>query len=180
MALFISALWLATPALAVDVSNPPMPASSKPVPPTASAETASLAGKATSAETIPSLPANLATAPANSGAGMLQVFMSLGLVLALLIGVAWALKRFGPQHISGGAHMRIVGGMSLGGRERVLVLEVGDQWIVIGAAPGRVNALATMPKQDHLAGATQTANGLADEKNFATWLKQIMEKRHGA
>ena len=166
-------LWLATPVMASDASSTVASASANSQSqPTNASETASLAGKASSAQTIPSLPANLATAPANTGAGMLQVFMSLGLVLALLIGVAWALKRFGPQHISGGAHMRIVGGMSLGGRERVLVLEVGDQWIVIGAAPGRVNALATMPKQDQLTGeAQQTGNGLADEKNFATWLK---------
>jgi flagellar biogenesis protein FliO len=26
------------------------------------------------------------------------------------------------------------------------VVEVGDQWIVVGASPGRVNALATMPQ----------------------------------
>jgi flagellar protein FliO/FliZ len=48
----------------------------------------------------------------------------------------------------------MVGALSLGGRERIMVVEVGDQWIVVGASPGRVNALATMPKQE---GAALTA-----------------------
>jgi flagellar biogenesis protein FliO len=28
------------------------------------------------------------------------------------------------------------------------VVEVGEQWIVVGASPGRMNALATMPRQE--------------------------------
>ena len=37
----------------------------------------------------------------------------------------------------------LVGALNIGGRERIMVVEVGDQWIVVGASPGRVNALAT-------------------------------------
>ena len=32
--------------------------------------------------------------------------------------------------------------LSVGARERILVVEVGEQWIVVGASPGRMNALA--------------------------------------
>lgn len=130
------------------------------------------------------LPNNLGTQvpSTSSAASILQVFLSLSVVLGLLIAVAYALKRFGPQPMKGGANLRIVGGMSLGGRERVLVLEIGDQWLVVGAAPGRVNALATLPKQNGLPIILEkdAEPDLANEKNFATWLKQIMEKRNGA
>lgn len=140
---------------------------------------------ANSAPTINNaLPNNLGTqAPSTSSAmSILQVFLSLSVVLGLLIAVAYALKRFGPQPMKGGANVRIVGGLSLGGRERVLVLEIGEQWLVVGAAPGRVNALATLPKPNDLRPSHENAAepDLANEKNFATWLKQIMEKRNGA
>jgi flagellar protein FliO/FliZ len=57
------------------------------------------------------------------------------------------------------------------------VVEVGDQWIVVGASPGRVNALATMPKGD--AGATAALAGHAPSaSNFGDWLKQTIDKRN--
>jgi flagellar protein FliO/FliZ len=71
-----------------------------------------------------------------------------------------------------------VGALSVGARERILVVEVGDQWIVVGASPGRMNALASMPRQEvddtELAGAQPIAGA-----NFAEWFKQTIEKRNG-
>ena len=62
-----------------------------------------------------------------------------------------------------------------------MVIEVGDQWIVVGASPGRVNALATMPKGDSGAntGASATLAGhTPSASNFADWLKQTIDKRN--
>lgn len=131
--------------------------------------------QATGLEHLPTMPSRLGTQSDSVGPGMLQVFVSLLVVIGVLLGIAWLLRRFGPQHIQGGPNMRIVGGLSLGGRERVLILEVGEQWIVIGAAPGRVSHLTTLPRQHPLQGEHLP---LA-EKNFANWLKQVMEKKHG-
>ncbi len=105
--------------------------------------------------------------------GLFQVLLGLVLVLGLMAALAWALKRFGATRAAGSAVIKVVGGVSVGGRERVLIVEAGDQWIVIGVAPGRVNALATMPRQENSAPMTGPA-----AKNFAGWLKQTMEKRN--
>lgn len=119
--------------------------------------------------------------PAGSTTGsLLQTLFALVAVLAVLAGLAWFLKRYGPKAGFGGANLRIVGSLSLGGRERLLVVEVGNQWIVVGASPGRVNALATMPRQDGAdgaaPGATLAAHGPA-ANSFADWLKQTIDKR---
>jgi len=124
-------------------------------------------------------PGNALAAQAPSAAGSLvQTVLSLGFVIALLVGLAWLLKRFGPKHITGGTKVKLVGALSVGARERILVVEVGEQWIVVGASPGRMNALATMPRQEvdesELAGA-QAVPGA----NFAEWFKQTIEKRNG-
>ncbi|SFG57426.1 flagellar protein FliO/FliZ [Duganella sp. CF458] len=124
-------------------------------------------------------PANALAAQAPSAAGsLLQTIVSLGFVIALLVGLAWLLKRFGPKHMSGGSQVKLVGALSVGARERILVVEVGEQWIVVGASPGRMNALATMPRQP-ADDADLAAGQAAPGANFAEWFKQTIDKRNG-
>lgn len=124
-------------------------------------------------------PANVLAAQAPSAAGSLvQTILSLGFVIALLVGLAWLLKRFGPKHITGGTTVKLVGALSVGARERILVVEVGEQWIVVGASPGRMNALATMPRQEIDESSLANAQPIPGA-NFAEWFKQTIEKRNG-
>jgi flagellar biosynthetic protein FliO len=124
--------------------------------------------------------------PAGSSTGsLLQTLFALIVVLAVLGALAWFLKRYGPKVAGGNANLRVVGSLNLGGRERIVVVEVGNEWIVVGASPGRINALATMPRQDGQNGDTANANAaLARPANaapaahsFADWLKQTIDKR---
>jgi flagellar protein FliO/FliZ len=121
--------------------------------------------------------------PAGSSTGsLLQTLFALILVLAVLGALAWFLKRYGPKVGGGNANLRVVGSLNLGGRERIVVVEVGNEWIVVGASPGRINALATMPRQDGQNGDTGGAHAtLAPHApaahSFADWLKQTIDKR---
>jgi len=126
------------------------------------------------------------TMPAGSSTGsLLQTLFALILVLAVLGALAWFLKRYGPKVGGGNANLRVVGSLNLGGRERIVVVEVGNEWIVVGASPGRINALATMPRQDGQNGDNGGTNAaLARQENtgpaahsFADSLKQTIDKR---
>ncbi|RXZ32937.1 flagellar biosynthetic protein FliO [Oxalobacteraceae bacterium CAVE-383] len=100
------------------------------------------------------------------------------LVLGLIICIAWLLKRSGlTPNMQASAAARVVGGVSVGNRERVVVVEIADQWIVVGVAPGRVNALATMPKQESPA---TLADDARPARNFSSWMKQTIEKRNAS
>ncbi|NHZ80714.1 flagellar biosynthetic protein FliO [Massilia sp. CCM 8695] len=131
------------------------------------------------------MPAPAAAQPAPgpmagpSAGNLLQTIFALTLVLALLGGMVWFMKRYGPQAAAGAAQIRTVGALSLGGRERIIVVEVGDQWIVVGASPGRVNALATMPKRDTPPGGPAVLGNGPASGTFAEWLKQTIDKRNG-
>ncbi len=132
-------------------------------------------------------PANAAVVPAYnpgpSAGSLMQTIFALLLVLALLAALAWVMKRYGPKASGASAHLRIVGALNLGGRERVIVVEIGDQWVVVGAAPGRVNALATMPKQEGAALAVTdgpTGKQYAPAATFADWLKQTIDNRNAS
>jgi len=142
------------------------------------------------ATVVPAAPAAIPGTPARPAAipqptsipstGMLmQTIFALLLVLGLLAALAWAAKRWGPRLTGNSANLRLVGALNIGGRERIMVVEVGNQWIVVGASPGRVNALATMPRQE--AGVQSDATLAADTlpvTNFSDWLKNTIDKRN--
>lgn len=150
---------------------------------TATPATAAMAGSAPANAGAPAGPLALTiptptAAPASSSGGLLQTTMALLFVLAVLVGLAWLLKRFGPKHLTGSQrHIKLVDSLNLGARERILLLEVGEQWIVVGASAGRMNALTTLPRQE--LPPEDTAPDSAAKPNFAAWLKQTIEQRHG-
>jgi len=114
-------------------------------------------------------------APAVSTAGsLLQVFIGLVAVLLLIAGAAWLAKRLGVTQVGGSNLLRVVSSASVGTRERVVVVEVGESWLVVGVAPGSVNALMTLPKGEIPTPATSALAG-----NFASKLQQLIEKRRG-
>lgn len=111
-----------------------------------------------------------------SGGSILQIILSLALVLALVFVVAWLLKRISmPQH-AGGNVIKVLSGVAVGQRERIVLVEVGDTWLVVGVAPGQVRALHSMPKSDLPEAQAGTLPGV-EAKNFQSWLKQMVEKR---
>nr|WP_245254139.1 flagellar biosynthetic protein FliO [Paraburkholderia sp. LEh10] len=76
---------------------------------------------------------------------VLQTIVGLAVVIGLVFGCAWLARRLGLQPGHRGGIVKTIGGTSLGGKERVAVVEIGDTWLVLGAAPGNVRLLHTMP-----------------------------------
>ncbi len=75
----------------------------------------------------------------------MQAVLGLAVVLVLIWGAARLMRRLQP-HMSGRpGPLRLVASQIVGQRERVVLIEVGDHWLVAGVA-GLVSALATLPK----------------------------------
>ncbi len=120
---------------------------------------------------LPAL-AQAADAPAVSAAGsLLQVFIGLVAVLLLIAATAWVGKRFGIARGGSSGLLQVIGSASVGARERVVVVEVGESWLVVGVAPGSVNALTTLPK-----GTLQPPASSIPGAPFAARLQQLLEK----
>ncbi|MCC7643694.1 MULTISPECIES: flagellar biosynthetic protein FliO [unclassified Janthinobacterium] len=149
--------------------------------PPAAATAPAVSSAASPAAALPAMPpgAPATMAPTSSAGSLLQTILALMFVLALLIGLAWFMKRYGPKVMGGNNKMRVVSSLNLGGRERIVLVEVADQWIVVGASPGRINALATMPRQEGDLPQLATAQNGPAAANFSEWLKQTIEKRNG-
>lgn len=109
----------------------------------------------------------------DAGASLLQVLLGLGVVIAALVGGLWLLKRVSAPHGAAAGALRVIAGTSVGPRERVVLIEVEDTWLLVGVAPGQVNALHQMPK-GRLAAAPAAPPG----KDFGARLKQVLERRN--
>lgn len=125
------------------------------------------------AQTVASTAATASTSTTSTAGNLMQVTLGLLVVLGLMAAAAWVLRRFNTAKGNNAAQIKIIGGVSVGNRERVMVVEIAEQWIVVGVAPGRVNALATMAKQE-----TTIVTDAAPSKNFSSWLAQTIEKRN--
>ena len=116
-------------------------------------------------------------ATAVSSGSIVQVIFSLLFVLAAIVFVAWILKRINQPLNAAGSALKVVSGVAVGQRERIVLVEVNDTWLVVGVAPGQVTALHTMPKNVLPPG--EIAPPELDNK-FKNWLKVVMEKRNAA
>ncbi|MGK5013929.1 flagellar biosynthetic protein FliO [Janthinobacterium sp. HLS12-2] len=174
---------LAAPASAPVPASAPAETAAASAPAEVATEKPAAAAAAASAPAtaLPAMPAGapMTMAPTSSAGSLLQTIFALVFVLALLIGLAWFMKRYGPKVMGGNNKMRVVSSLNLGGRERIVLVEVADQWIVVGASPGRINALATMPRQEGELPQLATAQNGPAAANFSEWLKQTIEKRNG-
>lgn len=70
-----------------------------------------------------------------------QVLLVLVLVIALLFLLTWFLKRSGLAHQAANGHLKVLGGVSVGPRERVLLLQVGQDQILVGVTSSEISLL---------------------------------------
>ncbi len=72
---------------------------------------------------------------------LLQVIGSLGLVVAIIIVGAWILRRTGHLSSTSTGNIVICESVSLGTREKLLLVQVGEEQLLLGVCPGRIQAL---------------------------------------
>lgn len=90
------------------------------------------------------IPFPVLAAPDTAGS-MLTVLLSLGLILGGFVAVAWLARRYLPGMGTQGA-VKVVGTTAVGARERVVVVEVDNTWLLLGVGGGNVRLLHTLPR----------------------------------
>ncbi|AFJ02406.1 Flagellar biosynthesis protein FliO [Methylophaga frappieri] len=101
---------------------------------------------------------------------LLQTILGLGLVLLLIWGMAWLLKRSQQWHGSGQQQFRVVAAVALGPREKAVLLQVGENQLLVGVTPQQVNLLQTLS-----APLNMDKQGVAINANFADKLRQYLQ-----
>jgi len=124
--------------------------------------------------------ASAATQPVMSETGsIIKMLLGLAVVLGIMALIAWSLKRLLPAMTANKqAVARVVGGVSVGTRERVVVVEIADRWIVVGVAAGQVTSLANLNIGESPLQTSTTQDSIAQGLNtgFGEWLQNSTTK----
>jgi flagellar protein FliO/FliZ len=100
------------------------------------------------------LPATALAAPESSGlTGLVQVISGLAIVLAAIAAVAWLLRRIGPLGQSAGHLIKVVATLPVSTKERLVLIEIQGEWLLLGVAPGRVSMLHRLDKPEQAPGS---------------------------
>ena len=92
----------------------------------------------------------------------------LSLIIVIIILFSFLIKKFSIKPLGLDKDMRILSSLSLGGKERVVLFQLGDKQILVGVAPGRVTPITTL-SQDIL--SDQKSN-----YDFSQHLEKMLSK----
>ncbi|GAB1258078.1 flagellar biosynthetic protein FliO [Aurantivibrio plasticivorans] len=101
---------------------------------------------------------------------IMQVFMGLLAVLALIFALAWLARRISGGTFLQNQHMQIVSSLSLGAREKLLLVELGEKQLLLGITAQNINTLHVI---DEPIVDTKTQREVSD---FSRKIKDIMKK----
>ena len=88
------------------------------------------------------MTASVAQVEASSSLGALGAsLLALIFVVLLILALAWLLRRLPGAQWRGHSQLRLVASLSLGVRERLVVVEIGDQQWVLGVTAEQVTKI---------------------------------------
>ncbi|MDP3269315.1 MAG: flagellar biosynthetic protein FliO [Legionella sp.] len=109
-------------------------------------------------------------ASAISKGELIRVMLGLGLVLLIIMGLSWVTKRLHLVNLSSAKGFHNIGSMTLGPKEKIMLIKAGEHFLLLGVGGGVVNLLHDF--------GTELPKGFeTGEKNsFAEILKSAVRK----
>jgi flagellar protein FliO/FliZ len=118
--------------------------------------------------------------------GIFKMVSGLAIVLIIMAAITWVIKRLLPNITNNQQTIaRVISSVSVGTRERVVVVQVSDRWIVVGVAPGQVNGIANLEAGIPQSLENSTINNLENNAqpfvaslspSFSEWLQKSTAK----
>lgn len=99
-----------------------------------------------------------------------SAFMGLVFLLLLIAFGVWVVRRTGGSNFLQSQNIKIVSALSLGVREKIVLVDVGNKQILLGVAPGRIS---------HLQSFDEPVVDQAEQNDFSSKLKLLLNKQGG-
>jgi flagellar protein FliO/FliZ len=114
---------------------------------------------------------SLATSSPVSTSTLVETLFGLLFVLASIAVVAWLLRRSTHFTSSANGQLKVIGGLSLGPRERAVLMQVGDKQLLVGITPHQIQTLHVLEEPIIETEKTDKSEG------FSSRLQQILQQR---
>lgn len=108
-------------------------------------------------------------AGASVGGQLTQLVLGLLLVLGLIFALAWLLRRVQQAGPRQGQVIELISSRALGARDRLVLVQVGNEQILLGLTPGRITPLHVLKEPVQVPGSAQSAT-----PEFAKRLMEIL------
>ncbi len=106
------------------------------------------------------------------GGSLVKITLGLIFVIGLIFASAWLFRRFGSFANHPAGALKVLGGVSLGPREKAVLIKVGEAQLLVGVAPGNVRTLHVLDKPVAEGGAAGESN-----PSFAARLGAALKQR---
>lgn len=110
------------------------------------------------------------TTPGVSGGQVFTVIAGLIFVLALVFGCGWLVKRFSGMPSARTGAIKVISVLPVGSRERLALVEVGGQQLLLGVTAQQINTLHTFDEP------VVDAADIKNNSEFAQKLHQMMSR----
>ena len=106
-----------------------------------------------------------------SGSYLMQLVLGLIVVVLCIIALAWFARKMNSFQSLADDSLKIISTISMGTRERIVLLQVGEEQILVGVSPGQINKLHVLNKPiEKMVGSQGGATG----KGFSGKFKSMM------
>ncbi|WP_299978163.1 flagellar biosynthetic protein FliO [uncultured Pseudoteredinibacter sp.] len=112
----------------------------------------------------------------NASTQLFQVFIALGLVLAIIYALAWFVKRFSNQSSLSASPIKVLNSTSMGTREKLVLAEVNGQQILLGVTAHSINALHSFEQQNSPDLVAENPESVVDFKAKLAGLMAVNKK----
>lgn len=109
-----------------------------------------------------------------SAMNLLQTALALMLVVVCIVLVGWLLKRSNQFNSAANGQLTILASIPLGTRERAVLVQLGDEQLLLGVTPQQINTLCKLDTPIKMDAAGKISS------DFAGKLRQIMKQREKA
>ncbi len=106
-----------------------------------------------------------------SATSVLKIGLMLVVVILMFFAFAWILRRMNGMHPQGSGILKITAGISVGQRERLAIVEVDGQRLLIGVTPHNIQTL-------HVLGEAQapTSSASSSSPSFKESFRHVLSK----
>ena len=114
----------------------------------------------------------------DTGSSLASMVGSLVVVLALIFAFAWLMRRVQGLRPAGAGTLKIEGGLQLGAKERVVIVQAGDARLLLGVTAGGITLLQRMDDaQMETVQNTEAAGNPSFQQAFGEQLNKLLGRK---